>query len=217
MAVQTKSRSGDKPAKKEINWMQVGVVGFCVLVVVMCILSFSNFSAFFNDNGNGTTGGNTAAQPGNLVAVNYTMYIGTQPVFADIAGFVAGYETNESVYRNIENVTYPYVVYASEVNQISSAVIGLTPGQSTTVAGSGADLKYTFTKEGVAAMNLDFDALEVGEMLYLNEYYTDELDEEATALRAGVITAKDETGLTIQYGTDTIEVQMTGYLQQSAA
>ncbi|MDO5845291.1 MAG: hypothetical protein Q4Q04_00040 [Methanocorpusculum sp.] len=215
MAVQTKSRSGDKPAKKEINWIQVCVVGFCVLIVVMCVLSFSNFSAFFNDNG--TTSQTTAAVPGNGVAVNYTMYIGNQTVFADMAGFVAGYETNQSVYRTIENVTYPYVIYASEVNQISSAVLGMTPGQSTTVTGSGADLKYTFTKEGVASMGLDFASLKVGDLLYLNEYYTDELNEEAIALRAGVITAKDDTGLTIQYGTDTIEVQMVGYLKQSTA
>jgi len=50
MAVQKKSKKTNSATKKSINWTQVCIVGFCVLIVVMCILSFSNFSNFFRDN-----------------------------------------------------------------------------------------------------------------------------------------------------------------------
>jgi len=49
MAVQKKSKTTNDATKKPINWTKVCIVGFCVLLVVMCILSFSNFSNFFGD------------------------------------------------------------------------------------------------------------------------------------------------------------------------
>ena len=39
MAVQKKTNAGDKPAEeKKTNWMQIGVIAFCILMVVMCVL-----------------------------------------------------------------------------------------------------------------------------------------------------------------------------------
>ena len=35
MAVQKKTNAGEKPEEKKINWMQVGVIAFCVLMVDM--------------------------------------------------------------------------------------------------------------------------------------------------------------------------------------
>ena len=46
MAVQKKTNAGDKPEEKKTNWMQIGVIAFCVLMVVMCVLSFANFQNF---------------------------------------------------------------------------------------------------------------------------------------------------------------------------
>jgi len=49
MAVQKKTAKEKTTTKKPINWTQVCIIGFVVLIVVMCVLSFSNFTNFFSD------------------------------------------------------------------------------------------------------------------------------------------------------------------------
>ena len=210
MAVQKKSNAGDKPEEKKINWMQVGVVAFCVLMVVMCVLSFANFQNFFG--GNGTAG---AVEAGNPVAVEYTMYVGGKAVFETIGGFIAGYETNESAYVPIDSSEKPYMVYADEQNAISTAVIGMNAGEEKTIELDGSALKYTYSKEDVEEMGVEFEKLEKGGMLQLDFPYIDDLGELAYAVRTGVITEIDDKELTLQYGTDKIEMTFYSYLQIS--
>lgn len=211
MAVQKKTNSGDKPEAKEINWIQVGIVGFCVLIVVMCILSFSNFSNFFSGNGN-----MGAVQAGYPVAVEYMMYINESPVFTSVGGFIAGVQVNESSYVPIDNSTKPYEIYASEQNQISNGVIGMSIGETKTVPGSGSFLVMPYTKDALANMSLSIDDMHVGDRLSLSFPYTDELGEEAEAVRTGIVTSVDSEQVNIQYGTDKIDIRFVGYLQASA-
>ena len=216
MAVQTKSKSEEKGPKKNINWTQVGVIGFCVLIVIMCIVSFSGLPNAIGNliNGNGAAG-TGAVVSGNPVYVNYTMNIGGSPVLMIGMGLYAGFQTNQTQYISFEGYTYPFAIYAEEYNQISSGVVGLSPGESRSLAGTGSTLAYAFTKDNITSMGLDFDTLEVKDVLYLNEYYTDDLGEESIAVRPAMITQKTSEELLIQYGTDTIDVKMVGYLVTS--
>ena len=210
MAVQKKTNAGDKPEEKKTNWMQIGVIAFCVLMVVMCVLSFANFQNFFG--GGGSAG---PVEAGNPVAVEYIMYVGDKAVFTSIGGFIAGYETNESAYIPIDNSEKPYMVFADEQNAISTNVIGMNMGDKKTVELDGSALKYTYSKEDVEEMKLDFEKLEKGGMLQLDFPYIDELGELAYAVRTGVITEIDDKELVLQYGTDKIEMVFGGYLQIS--
>mgnify|MGYP003408491057 FL=1 len=209
MAVQKKTNAGDKPEEeKKTNWMQIGVIAFCILMVVMCVLSFANFQNFFG--GGGTAG---PAEAGNPVAVQYTLFIGESPVFTNVDGFIAGYEVNESAYISVANKTEPYILYASEQNAIANGVIGMNIGESKTVDGSGAALKLTYPKADVEKMGLKFAELEVGDMLQLSFPYIDELDEVANGFRSAIITEKTAENITVQYGTDKIVMQFVGYMQ----
>ena len=210
MAVQKKTNAGDKPEEKKNNWMQIGVIAFCVLLVVMCVLSFANFQNFFG--GGGSAG---PVEAGNPVAVEYIMYVGDKAVFTSIGGFIAGYETNESAYIPIDNSEKPYMVFADEQNAISTNVIGMNMGDKKTVELDGSALKYTYSKEDVEEMKLDFEKLEKGGMLQLDFPYIDELGELAYAVRTGVITEINDKELVLQYGTDKIEMVFGGYLQIS--
>ncbi len=216
MTVQTKSKSEDKGPKKKTNWIQVGVISFCVLLVFMCIVSFSGLPNALGNliNGDDTTG-TGAVVAGNPVCVNYTMNIGDSPVLMSAMALYAGSQTNETQYISFEGYEYPFAIYADEYNQIAAGVVELCVGESRSVAGSGSNLAYAFTKENITSMGLDFDTLEVKDLLYLNEYYTDELGEEAIAVRPAMITEKTTDGLIIQYGTDTIDIEMVGYVTTS--
>ena len=210
MAVQKKTNSGDKPEEKKINWMQVGVIGFCILMVVMCVLSFANFQNFFG--GNGSAG---PVEEGNPVAVQYTMYVADKAVFTSVGGFVAGTEVHKDMYVPVENSTKPYLVFAAEQNAISTEVIGMEIGEKKSVTLDGSAQKYTYSKEDVEKMGLEFAKLEKGGMLQLDFPYIDELGEVAKAVRTGVITEINDKELTLQYGTDKIEMTFGGYLQIS--
>ena len=216
MAVQTKSKSEDKGPKKKINWVQIGVIGFCVLLVLMFIVSFSGLPNALGNliNGGGMTS-TGAVVTGNPVYVNYTMNIAGSSVLMSGMGLYAGSQTNKTQYINFEGYTYPFAIYADEYNQISAGVVGLSVGESRSVVGSGSNLAYAFTKDNVTAMGLDFATIEVKDILYLNEYYTDDLGEEAIAIRPARITEKTTDDLIIQYGTDTIDIKMVGYLKTS--
>lgn len=210
MAVQKKTNAGDKPEEKKTNWMQIGVIAFCVLMVVMCVLSFANFQNFFG--GGGSAG---PVEAGNPVAVEYIMYVGDKAVFTSIGGFIAGYETNESAYIPIDNSEKPYMVFADEQNAISTEVIGMNIGDTKIITRDGSSQKYTYSKEDVEDMGLEFDKLEKGGMLQLDFPYIDELGELAYAVRTGVITEINDKELVLQYGVDEIEMKFVSYLQIS--
>lgn len=209
MAVQKKSNAGEKPEEKKINWMQVGVIAFCVLMVVMCVLSFANFQNFFG--GSGSAG---PAEEGNPVLVQYKMYIGDKAVLEAGGVFVAGYKADNDEHLPIEGLENPYLIYASELNAISNGVIGMNIGESKTVDGSGSKTYY-FTKEAAEKGGIDFEKAVVGGTVGYNEYYEDELGERAQAFRQAIITEKTEDGLTVQYGTDKIEMTFASYMQIS--
>ncbi len=216
MAVQTKSKSEDKGPKKKINWVQVGVIGFCVLLVFMCIVSFSGLpnalGNLINGDGISETGKVVA---GNPVYVNYTLNVNGSAVFENVMGFQAGTELNQSLYVNVEGYEYPFVIYEAEFNQISAGVIGLFPGESTTVAGSGSNMAYQLTKEETETAGLVFDDMKVDDRVFITVPYTNEDGEEASAYRVCVVTAKTYDGLTLHYGSDTIDIKMVGYLTTS--
>ena len=211
MAVQKKSNAGEKPEEKKINWMQVGVIAFCVLMVVMCVLSFANFQNFFG--GGGASG---AAEAGNPVIIQYKMYVGDTVVRTMAGAFIAGYTVNESIPVNIdENATRPYLLYDDEYNAISTGVIGMNAGETKTVSGSGK-LSAIFTKDKVDEAGLKFEDIKVGDMLAYNDYYVDELGERSLAFRDGIVTEKTDKDLTLTHGTDKIEITFIGYWQSSA-
>ena len=143
------------------------------------------------------------------------MSVGGKDVFATIGGFIAGYETNESVYIPIENSEKPYMVFADEQNAISTEVIGMNIGDTKIITRDGSSQKYTYSKEDVEDMGLEFDKLEKGGKLQLDFPYIDELGELAYAVRTGVITEINDKELVLQYGVDEIEMKFVSYLQIS--
>ncbi|HJJ75764.1 MAG TPA: hypothetical protein O0W80_01355, partial [Methanocorpusculum sp.] len=102
-----------------------------------------------------------------------------------------------------------------EQNAVSTEVIGMNVGETKIITLNGSALKYTYSKEDVEDMGLDFEKLEKGGMLQLDFPYIDDLGELAYAVRSGVITEINDKELTLQYGTDEIEMRFAGYLQIS--
>ena len=207
MAVQKKTNAGDKPEEKKTNWMQIGVIAFCVLMVVMCVLSFANFQNFFG--GGGSAG---PVEAGNPVAVEYIMYVDGKAVRPLFGGIIAGTTVNESLPVQVENITTPYLLYAEEYNAISAGLIGMQAGETKTVSGTGK-LTAVFTKEEVEAAKLNFEEIKIGEKLAYNDYYIDKLGERSPAFRDGIVVEKTDKDLTLQHGTDKIEMMFVGYLQ----
>lgn len=228
MAVETKTNAGGKPRqKRNINWTQVGVVAFCILIVVMCILSFSNLSNIFNQNGNSTTG---VVEAGNAVEIEYTMYIGTTPmvtsslevfqaanvsnlpIATEPIGLFAGQQTdviNGSAILINSSYEYPFRMLNQEFNLISSGVVGLGIGQSRTVEGPGSFFQTIYTKDQADEMGIDFANWTVGTMGLMN-FPTDGVNNTTTmAVRSALVTNKTDAQMTLQYGYDTIEMKVT--------
>lgn len=213
MAVQTKTNSGNTPKKKERNWTQIGIVAFCVLIAVMCVLSFSGvITNIIGGNGNGGAS-SIVAQPGYPVQVNATLYADDKQVLTGSIAFIAGTESNTSVYLQFEEYDEPFVIYAEEFNQISNGVIGLKPGESRTVAGYPIELEYTKQEFDSGNMGIAFDDVEKGSMLSLGVPYTNDEGESALAMRFGVVTDKTDDKLVIQSGSDRIDILFQGYVQ----
>ncbi|MDU9376031.1 hypothetical protein McpSp1_06180 [Methanocorpusculaceae archaeon Sp1] len=228
MAVQTKSNSGDKPQKKDINWTQIGVVCFCVLIVVMCIVSFSGLSTIFNQNGNATpTGG--VVEAGNLVEVEYTMYINNTPMVTSSIdvfnassidklpavtqnlGVIAGQQVdvvNGSAILINSSYEYPFRMLNQEYNQIASGVIGLGAGQSRTVQSTGDYFKTVYTKENAEEMGIDYANWTVGTMGIMNFPTEDATGNVTMAIRPALVTSKTDEEMVLQYGYDTIDMKV---------
>ena len=230
MAVQTKSSAGDKPRqKKDINWTQVGVVAFCVLLVVMCILSFSNFGNIFNQNGGGTTATGSLVA-GDLAYVDYTMYIGDVPMVtssievynaspadrlpavSEYLGLVAGQQVdvvNGTPILINSSYEHPFRMMNQEFNQIATGVVGLAVGESRTVESTGSFFKTTYTKDQAAEMGIDYANWTVGTMGLLNFPVVNATSNTTTmAIRPALVTNKTADEMVLQYGYDTIEMKV---------
>lgn len=228
MAVQTKSTAGDKPRqKKNINWTQIGVIAFCVLLVVMCIISFSNLGNIFNQNGQTTTG---AIEAGNIVAVDYTMYIGDVPMVTssidvynaspanrlpavtEYLGLIAGQQVdvvNGTPILINSSYEYPFRMLNQEYNQLATGVIGLAVGESRTVESIGSQFQTTYTKEQADEMGIDYANWTVGTMGLMNFPVVNATSNTTTmAIRPALVTNKTADEMVLQYGYDTIEMKV---------
>ncbi|MCZ0861183.1 hypothetical protein O0S10_08115 [Methanocorpusculum sp. MG] len=229
MAVQSKSNAGDKPRqKKNINWTQVGVVAFCVLLVVMCIISFSNLGNIFNQNGGTTTSGTLVA--GDLAYVDYTMYIGDVPMvtssldvfnnspadrlptWTQTLGLVAGQQmdvVNGTPLLINSSYEYPFRMLNQEYNQIATGVVGLAVGESRTVESTGSFFQTTYTKDQAEEMGIDYANWTVGTMGLMNFPVVNETSNTTTmAIRPALVTNKTADEMVLQYGYDTIEMKV---------
>jgi hypothetical protein len=227
MAVQTKTNAGSRPRqKKEINWTQVGVVAFCVLIVVMCIISFGGLEKLFQQGGAVSSG---VIEIGDTADVEYTMYIGETPMVTSSyevfqaanasqlpavtanMRFVAGIQTNETVYVPTGSEE-PFRMFPSEMNQISSGVIGLGINETRTLASSGSAYTSQITPADAAAMGIDYANWTIGSMGNLNFVDTAADGNETVSIRPALVTAKTDEAMTLQYGYDTIGIRLVaGY------
>ena len=228
MAVQTKSNAGNKPRqKKDINWTQVGVVAFCVLLVVMCIISFSNLGNIFNQNG-GTTTGTIGA--GNIVAVDYTMYIGDipmvtssidvynaspadrLPVVTEYLGLIAGQQVDVVNGMPIlinSSYEHPFRMLNQEYNQIATGVVGLGIGEPKAMKPTGPFFRTTYTKDQAIEMGIDYANWTVGTMGLMNFPVVNATSNTTTmAIRPALVTNKTADEMILQYGYDTIEMKV---------
>ncbi|MDR0981150.1 MAG: hypothetical protein LBL85_05195 [Methanocalculaceae archaeon] len=227
MAVQTKNNAGDKPRqKKDINWTQVGVVAFCVLLVVMCIISFSNLGNIFNQ-GSGTLASGTLVA-GDLAYVDYTMYIGDipmvtssldvfnnspvnrSPTWTQTLGLVAGQQmdvVNGTPILINSSYEHPFRLLNQEYNQIATGVIGLAVGESRTVESTGSFFQTTYTKDQAEEMGIDYANWTVGSMGLMNFPVLNETTNTTMmAIRPALVTNKTADEMVLQYGYDTIEM-----------
>jgi hypothetical protein len=229
MAVQTKCNVGDKPhQKKDIKWMQVGIVAFCVLLVVMCVISFSNFGNVFNRNGGFVTSG--ALVTGDLAYVDYTMYIGDVPMvtssldvfenssahhlpmWTQTLDLVAGQQMNvvddyplliDSSYE------YPFRMLKLEYNQIATGIVGLAVGESKVVESAGSFFQMTYTKDQMEGMGIDYVNWAVGEVGLMHFPTVNETSNITTmAVRPALVVDKTADEMIFQYGYDAIEMNV---------
>jgi hypothetical protein len=229
MAVQTKCNVGDKPRqKKEIKWMQVGIVAFCVLLVVMCIISFSNFGNVFNRNGGIITSG--ALVTGDLAYVDYTMYIDDvpmvtssldvfnnspanhSPMWTQTLDLVAGQQMNVVDDHPLlinSSYEYPFRMLKQEYNQIAIGIIGLAMDESKVVESTGSFFQMTYTKDQVEEMGIDYANLTVGEVVLMHFPVVNETSNITTmAVRPALVINKTTDEMILQYGYDAIEMNV---------
>lgn len=237
MAVQTKSYPGDKPhQRKNINWTQVGVVAFCILLVVMCIISFSNMGNIFNQNGGGTTATGTLVA-GDIAEVEYTMYIGEVPMVTsslDIfnnsptdrlptwtqnLGLAAGRQVdvvNGTPILINSSYEHPFRMLNQEFNQIATGTVGLAIGESRTVQSTGSYFQTTYTKDQAEQMDIDYTNWTVGTMGLMNFPVLNATSNTTTmAIRPALVTNKTTDEMVLQYGYDTIKMKVVQAYQKT--
>jgi hypothetical protein len=225
MAVQTKSNGGGKPRqKKDINWMQVGVVAFCILLLVMCIISFSNLGNIFSKNRGIATFGTLAVN--DPAHVDYTMYIDDIPMVTSSADIfndspasrlpmwvqsldlVAGRQMDVANRDHIlinSSYEYPFWMMKQEYNQIAAGIVGLSVGGSKTVKSLGSSFQMTYTKNQMEEMGIDYAEWTVGAIGLMNFQIANKNDNETTmVIRPALIIDKTADEIILQYGYDTI-------------
>ncbi|HJJ31340.1 MAG TPA: hypothetical protein O0X97_03725 [Methanocorpusculum sp.] len=226
MAVQRKSNSNGPGEKKPINWLQVGVVAFILLVVVMCVLSFSNFSTLFNDNNAGSSAYGNVAE-GDHAAVYFATNIGNTTTFAymptennqDVIPYSIYADSNSSIvdddYKSIMigigNTSIPYGIYALEQNAIAKGIVGAPYGSTVTID-NPYYVMVTCTADDLASLGYDIKNVKVGDVLVMFLGYEDVLGDKKSYARNGVVSSieDDLSGLTLNCGEDTIDVYVYG-------
>jgi hypothetical protein len=229
MAVQTKSNVGGKPRqKKDINWIQVGVVAFCILLLVMCIVSFSNLGNIFSKNRGITTFGTLAIN--DPAHVEYTMYIGDipmvtssidifnnapahhLPMWVQSLDLIAGSQmdaTNRDQILLNSSYEYPFWMLKQEYNQIATGIVGLAVGGSKTVKSLGSSFQIAYTKDQMKEMDIDYAELTVGKIGLMNFQVANKNDDESTmVIRPALVIKKTADEIILQYGYDTIVMEV---------
>lgn len=227
MPVQKKSNQtgpGEKPKK---NWIQIGTVAFILLVVIMCIFSFCNFSNLFNQDQYGTSGMNTPIAEGDAAAIYFTTSIGNQTLFSYLPTnsstsmtpyrIIANSSSNikdndyESIKINLGNQTIPYGVHAIEQNAIARALVNKSYNQPFSVNLS-YNVSVSCTANDIKTLGMDIKDLKVGEVLPMMLGYTDILGKNQSYLKNGIITSikPDLSGITMNCGCEKIDVVAVG-------
>ncbi|MDR0439072.1 MAG: hypothetical protein LBH02_02500 [Methanocalculaceae archaeon] len=229
MAVQTKSSVGGKPRqKKDINWMQVGVVSFCILLLVMCIVSFSNLGNIFNQKRGVTTFGILGI--GDPAHVDYTMYIDDIPmvtssidVFSDSPAcrlpmltqtldLVSGRQMDVADRNPLlinSSYEYPFWMLKQEYNQIATGIVGLAVGESRTVKSLGSSFQTTYTKNQMKEMGIDYADWTIGTIGLMNYQISNENNNTTTmVIRPALVINETADEMIIQYGYDTIVMKV---------
>lgn len=206
--------------------MQIGVVAFCLLVIVMCILSFAGFQNIFSGGHHQQTPQDIPAAVGYPVMLNVTLFSGDDIMLRCIGlPIVAGYPVNATIpLGSTGDGQKPYVVYSEEYNAISKGVIGMYPGNNATVnVTSLNDYNVTYSKSEIMDIiknypNNDiksYDDIKVGTVITFPETYVDELYEENDGNRRGIVTEKDFRSVVITPIADKINIEFWGYIQQN--
>lgn len=232
MAVQRKSNSNGPGEKKEINWLKVGAVAFILLVVVMCVLSFSNFSNLFRGNTGGVGASGSVAE-GDHVAIYFGTNVGDTttfaympteqnpdvnpyPIYADSNSNIAD-DDYKSIVVGVGDTVLPYGIYALEQNAIAKGIVGAPYGSTVRiecpyiepVSCSVDDLKMI---NEVLGTNYDITNINVGDLIIMPLGYEDVLGDKKSYVRSGVVSSieDDLSGLTLNCGEDTIDVVVYG-------
>ncbi|MDR3102178.1 MAG: hypothetical protein LBU24_02960 [Methanocalculaceae archaeon] len=239
MAIQTRNSAGSSPRrKKNINWTQVGVVAFCILLAVMCIVSFSGVTTIFEKNGDTTVTGPVRA--GDWAEMEYTMYIGDVPmvtssfdvfrksvsnvfsadkplIFTRNLSIVAGQQADTvngtRILIDILPSAYDQPMFwmlNSESNQVTAGVIGLRLGEPPReVLSTGDTFKMDCTKDRAIAMGLDYNNWTVGAIVILNFPEVNAANNTTTmAIRPALVINKTDEKMVLQYGYDTIKIKL---------
>lgn len=226
MAVQTKTNAGNKPRqKKEINWAQIGAVALCVLIAIMCIISFGGIDKLFQ----GSSVSSGVIEIGNTADVEYTMYIGDTPMItssydifqaADAAKLpavtsnlrlTAGIQTNETIHVPT-GYEYPFRMFPAEMNQIAAGVIGMGLDETRTLSSSGSGYVTQITPEQAEQMGIDYATWDIGSMGSLNFVDEDADGNETLSIRPALVVEKTDEAMTLQYGYDRIVMKLiAGY------
>ena len=218
MAVQKKTNTpSETKEKKEINWMQVCVVAFCVLVVAMCIFSFANFQNFFRNGSSGTSTTYVAAETGYPVIVDYSMQINGTDTYKNMRMAVPAGSTVSSTQYFTDSDGKTYAMQAEEYNAISQGVIGHYPGDTFTVDGPGVDSYISYiTKDDIEALGYTYADIKNGTLLQTTMEYTDDDGNTQQATVNAVVTEVFDNAVKVQYGADKIDVTFVGYYSSSA-
>ncbi|HJJ36409.1 MAG TPA: hypothetical protein O0X27_04445 [Methanocorpusculum sp.] len=225
MPVQKKSNTAGPGEKQKKSWLQIAVVAFIVIVVVMCVLSFSNVSNFWSNTGTSTVSGGTIAE-GDAVAIYFTTNIGNTTTFSyvgesinDVPPYRIVADSNSSIEDNdytsimlsIGNSTIPYGVYAIEQNAIAKELVGKQYGE--TVEVTCPFIAYvSCTADDLTSMGYNMSEIEVGDLIPMTLGYTDILGNQEAYLRNGVVSSinEDLSGLILNCGCDTLDVISVG-------
>ena len=230
MAVQRKSQKSAPGQKKPVSWVKIVAVGFVVLVVVMCIISFCNFPNFFRGDTPGYTSTTTeTVNDGDRVAVYFMMNTDGTNTFSyfpsdnntDLVPYAVSANSNagsadddlKSISVKVGEETIPYRISAAERNAIAKAIVGKNYGDIVTTSPAGSDSEmFKYDAKTLEDLGCDMKTLKAGDVLPVIFKYTDDNNEEKKYVRYGVVTAvnDDLSGANVKFGTDTIAILLAG-------